>query len=39
MIGSKEKISWKQTSEALIIKKPVKLPSWQVTGFKIEFKK
>jgi len=39
MIGSKEKISWKQTSEALIIKKPVNLPSWQVTGFKIEFKK
>ena len=39
LIGSNEKISWKQTSEALVIKKPVKLPEWQVTGFKIEVKK
>jgi len=39
MVGSKEKISWKQTAEALIIKKPENLPSWQVIGFKIEFKK
>ncbi len=39
MVGSNEKISWKQTSDALVIKKPVKMPSWQVIGFRIEFKK
>jgi alpha-L-fucosidase len=39
MVGSKEKIQWKQTSEALVIKKPANLPTWQVIGFKIEFKK
>ena len=39
MIGSREKLNWKQTSDALVIKKPANLPSWQVVGFKIEFKK
>ncbi len=39
MVGSKEKISWKQTTQALTIKKPSKMPSWQVIGFKIEFRK
>jgi alpha-L-fucosidase len=39
MVGSKEKLSWKQTSEALVIKKPAILPAWQVTGFKVEFRK
>jgi alpha-L-fucosidase len=39
MIGGSDKIIWKQTSESLIIKKPKNLPAWQVTGFKIEFKK
>ena len=39
MVGSKEKISWKQTEESLVIKKPADLPSWQVIGFKIEFRK
>jgi alpha-L-fucosidase len=39
MIGSKEKLSWKQTSEALVIQKPSSLPSWPVIGFKIDFKK
>ena len=39
MIGSSEKISWKQTADALIIKKPSKMPVWQVIGFKIELKK
>jgi alpha-L-fucosidase len=39
MVGSKEKINWKQTTDALVIKKPSNLPSWQVIGFKIEFKK
>ncbi len=39
MIGSKDKLSWKQTSGSLIIKRPARMPDWQVTGFKIEFKK
>jgi alpha-L-fucosidase len=39
MVGSIEKISWKQTAESLVIKKPVTMPAWQVIGFKIEFKK
>jgi alpha-L-fucosidase len=39
MVGSKDKLSWKQTNEALVIKEPANLPSWQVIGFKIEFKK
>jgi alpha-L-fucosidase len=39
MIGSKEKLNWKQSADALVIKKPVKMPTWQVIGFKIEFKK
>jgi alpha-L-fucosidase len=39
MLGSKEKISWKQTSQALVIKKPSVIPSWQVIGFKIEFRR
>lgn len=39
MVGSKEKISWKQAADALIIKKPAQMPSWQVIGFKIDFRK
>jgi alpha-L-fucosidase len=39
MVGSSEKLSWKQSGEALVIKKPGKLPDWQVIGFKIDFKK
>ncbi len=39
MVGSNERISWKQTGEALVIKKPSKMPSWQVIGFKIDFRK
>ena len=39
MIGSEDKLSWKQSAEALVIKKPVRMPAWQVIGFKIEFKK
>ena len=39
MLGGKEKLNWKQESDALVIAKPAKLPEWQVTGFKIEFKK
>jgi alpha-L-fucosidase len=39
MIGSKEKLGWKQTADALVIRKPAVMPAWQVIGFKIEFKK
>jgi alpha-L-fucosidase len=39
MLGSDIKIKWSEGTNGLIIKKPVKFPSWQVIGFKIEFKK
>jgi alpha-L-fucosidase len=39
ILGSDEKLSWKQENDALVILKPTKLPDWQVVGFKIEFKK
>jgi alpha-L-fucosidase len=39
MLGSKEKITWKQNEEALIITKPSKLPAYKVVVFKILFKK
>lgn len=38
MLGSSDRIKWKQNADALVISKPAKLPVWQVTGFKIEFK-
>jgi alpha-L-fucosidase len=39
MIGSKDKVSWKQTADGLIIRKPKNMPPWQVIGFRIEFVK
>ncbi len=39
MLGSDLKIRWTQTSTGLVIKKPSKFPSWQVPGFRIEFRK
>jgi alpha-L-fucosidase len=39
MLGSNEKLKWKQEGDALKINKPSKLPEWQTVGFKIEFKK
>jgi alpha-L-fucosidase len=39
MLGSDVKVKWSQTDAAMIIKKPAKLPSWPVPGFKIEFKR
>jgi alpha-L-fucosidase len=39
MIGSGEKLRWKQSPDALVIKKPLNMPAWQVIGFKIDFKK
>lgn len=40
MLGSSEKIHWKQHGDALTIRKPVALPGGQVrvTGFRFEFK-
>ncbi len=39
MLGSNDKISWKQAADAMVISKPSKLPAWAVVTFKIEFKK
>jgi len=39
MLGSDTKIKWSQNNEAVIIRKPAKLPSWNVLCLKIEFKK
>jgi alpha-L-fucosidase len=38
MLGSNEKLRWKQQDDALIITKPAKFPNWKVNGFKIVFK-
>jgi alpha-L-fucosidase len=38
ILGSKEKLTWKQDGDALVISKPGKLPSWKVHGFEITFK-
>jgi len=39
LLGSGEKISWTQNNDALVIKKPAKLPDYSVVAFKIAFKK
>jgi alpha-L-fucosidase len=39
MLGSSEKLKWSQEADALVIKKPSKLPKWKVVSFKIEFQK
>jgi hypothetical protein len=39
MLGSSVKIKWSVNENGLVIKKPSKLPSWQVIGFKIGFTK
>jgi alpha-L-fucosidase len=39
MLGSDEKLKWKQTDDVLVITKPLKYPDWQVITFKIELKK
>jgi alpha-L-fucosidase len=36
MLGSDLKIKWSQEADAMVIKKPAKLPKWPVLGFKIE---
>jgi alpha-L-fucosidase len=39
MLGSNMKIKWSQGKDGMIVKKPAKMPEWQVLGFKIEFRK
>ena len=39
MLGSSEKLNWKQEPAGLVITKPAKLPDWQVITFKVAFKK
>jgi alpha-L-fucosidase len=39
ILGSDEKLKWKQEADALVIVKPAKLPDWEVVTFKVEFKK
>ncbi|MCE1199459.1 MAG: alpha-L-fucosidase, partial [Marinilabiliales bacterium] len=38
MLGNKEKLSWKQEADGLVITKPDHLPSYPVVTFKIEFR-
>ncbi len=38
MLGSNVKIKWSQQADAMVIKKPAKMPEWPVLGFRIEFK-
>jgi len=38
MLGSKQKISWNQDKDALIIKKPANLPEYSVIAFCVKFK-
>jgi alpha-L-fucosidase len=39
MLGSEEKLKWKQEADALVIQRPAEFPDWKVTGFRIVFKK
>jgi len=39
MLGSSEKIQWKQNDNALVINKPTKLPKYNVVAFRVNFKK
>ncbi|MCC8427093.1 alpha-L-fucosidase [Mucilaginibacter sp. UR6-11] len=36
LLGSNQKISWKQEEDALVITKPANLPGWTVLGLQIE---
>lgn len=39
LLGSREKLKWKQVDDALVITSPARLPSWKVHGFRIDFAK
>jgi alpha-L-fucosidase len=38
ILGSEEKLKWKQQDDALVITLPSNLPDWKVIGFRIELK-
>jgi alpha-L-fucosidase len=38
LLGSKQKLQWKQEEDALVITKPADMPAWTVLGLKIELK-
>lgn len=38
LLGSEEKLRWKQADDALIITKPMQLPEWHVVTFRIKLK-
>jgi alpha-L-fucosidase len=38
MLGSDDKLKWKQESDLLVINKPATLPDWKVIGFRIILK-
>jgi alpha-L-fucosidase len=38
MLGSDEKLDWKQEDEALVISEPSALPDWNVITFRIDFR-
>ncbi|MCU0363043.1 MAG: alpha-L-fucosidase [Bacteroidales bacterium] len=38
ILGSSERIKWKQEEDALVIAMPSTLPEWIVTGFRIDFR-
>lgn len=39
LLGSSEKLGWKQGDDALVITKSTKLPNWKTLVFKVSFKK
>lgn len=38
LLGSNEKLQWKQEAGSLVITKPSAVPAWKVMCFKIELK-
>ncbi|MBC7399175.1 MAG: alpha-L-fucosidase [Mucilaginibacter sp.] len=38
LLGSKQKLKWKQEDDALVITKPTNLPDWTVMAFQVELK-
>ncbi len=38
LLGSRQKLKWKQEDDALVITKPANLPAWTVLGFQVELK-
>ncbi|MGF7082875.1 alpha-L-fucosidase [Mucilaginibacter sp. UYCu711] len=38
LLGSKQKLKWKQEDDALIITKPANLPDWTVMAFQVELR-